>query len=323
MKRVLLWAVCALVLAASLILLFALERTAGHFYAEGVVMVTPRISDVRYHIPRARVDALAQHFPAHNIVGVSRSRQVLASDYRSAVGWIYQISPGYFDMYRLDFTQGTAPHRTTDIVLNEELAWQLFGNTVDVVGLEIQLNDAHTVGGIVQMGGETTAWRMATDEPVSTLYIRTEAHDPLASATAVRILRNHLGVNPDDYNIVDIDRVVQSIGIRARILLATVLAVASTLLFLQAWRTLRKHEYVETIMFSLCAGVVTVFFSVILNHILLWLPNPAAINISTLSYIFRPIGPVQLTRLSSFANTALAIGFISMAVLLKPLAGKL
>ena len=299
----------AFVLVASLFVILVLERQAKSHYADGVILVAPRIDDAWYHVPRARVDGLASFFPEHSIVGVTRNRQRLSADLHNAVAWVYHISPGYFDMYQVDFTEGRAQFYYDEIVLNKPLAWQLFGNTENVVGLRVVLlGEVYTVCGVVHKGDGPAAWRIASDEMAMALYVRANEHDPLAVATARRILSDHLFVNPDDYYVIDVGRVAGSMGIRARILVVFVLLAIATGVLICSFAMIRRRRDLICILhfggFCMCVAIV----AAILNGVLAWLPNPAVIDVSMFGYVFFPAASVYLAGLSMLVNVVFVVG---------------
>jgi hypothetical protein len=303
MKRRLLAIAAVLMLAASFISMLTFERLAGRYYTDGVVIVTPRIDDVRYRMHRGWIDGLAPHFPGHTIVGVVRTRSDLTTYYRRATAWVYHHSAGYFALRRAEFIEGTTADAPGEIVMNEALAWQLFGNTRNIAGLEVQLgHGTYVLRGITDIGYEPTAWRIAAAEPVSTLYVRADGHDPLAAATTRHIMSSHLFLNPLNYYITQVDRAVQSMGIRARILLAIVLIGTAAISLLNARR-------MKMLLFISAISAAALIFT--LNAIIAWLPNPEAIDTSLFAYIMRPNSPEQIALLSWRANVGFVAGVMA------------
>ena len=342
-KKWILMIVGAFVLGVSFFVILALERQARSYYVDGVVLVTPRIDDAWYHVPLTRVDDLVPFFPEHNIVGVARNKQRLSTDLHNTVAWVYHTSQRYFELYQVDFTEGTAQFHYNEIVLNKSLAWQLFGNTENVVGLRVILmGEAYTVCGVVSKGDEPAAWRItippdidafapenisdiehfrggesinvsrncyiARDGMVTALYIRANEHDPLAIATARHILSNHLFINPDYYYVIDIGRVAGSIGIRARVLAVFVLLAIAASVLIRLFAMIRGRRYLICILYIIGLSVCAFIVATILKGILTWLPNPATIDINMFVYIFSPAAPLYLVRLNLLVNVAFAVG---------------
>jgi len=220
------------------------------------------------------------------------------------------------------------------IVLNEALAWRLFGGG-DIVGLPVEINQRpYTVTGVVRQGrherGGYMAWMPRGTSPVplpaTALYILAHNYN-LVDAAAVTwggmgILAAQLR-NPDDYSIVDINRYVEAIGLRHRIFMYILWLYVLILLIGVCIRKQKKLNLRVVVSYILpVSGILVTSFILFtgVNDILYWLPNLAVPGTSVLGSItnigvlppdgYLSFGLRQLAALNRMANIAWIIGAV-------------
>ncbi|MCL1878981.1 MAG: ABC transporter permease [Defluviitaleaceae bacterium] len=299
------------ILAGCLGFLFYSYVVAGRYFAHDVIYIAPRTNESRLFFDVADVEILAISYPEYSFAPVSRSSARVASSTHEASATVINTNAAYFDMHAMDFIEG---HRGT--VINKALAWRLFGACEGITGLAITVNDVqHTVTGIVRQCADYTVWFSGEiSAPVSSLYIL--APDPLAESQARTMLETYLRGN-SEYAVVDINRFVQSINIRHRILLYPVWATAFVIFLIRA---LKQKSALPLVGAMLCLIVLWGA-----RDILFWLPNLSAPSTSLFTEIttigalppdvYLSAGMLRLSQLSRNANIALiagAVGYVNL-----------
>jgi hypothetical protein len=207
MRRIIFVICNLLVLAASIVFIFYAYAAAGRYFARGVIYVAP-LSNAQFFSP-ANVELLQISFPNYTISAASHTTGHIASSSQEVSATVFYVNASYFQKHSMDFAEGNH----TGIILNEALAWRLFGATENIPGLAVRLGEnEYIVSGVVrQNAGGYTAWvshnPTASNMPVSSLYIHTPNH-PLAKYSARHMLLYYLHRNPAEYVIIEINRFV-------------------------------------------------------------------------------------------------------------------
>ncbi|MCL2499633.1 MAG: ABC transporter permease [Defluviitaleaceae bacterium] len=215
-----------------LVFIAALVATAGcyslakRYFVNDIYFIAPLLNESRLHFSQSDIEPLRFSFPDYTIVPASRGNILVSTPVQQEPATVIYTEGYYFEMYFMNFLEGSHWHSHGDlnnIVINEALAWRLFGG-VDVIGLEVGINGiSHVIIGVVRQGKAradslNTAWmplRTATEGlPVTTLYIQAHEYNSLnAELDTQKMLRDHIRKNPGEYAIVDINRYVKNIGI--------------------------------------------------------------------------------------------------------------
>jgi hypothetical protein len=191
-------------------------------------------------------------------------------------------------------------------VLNEALAWYLFGSS-NIVGLTVTIRDSiYTVSGVVRQGNSgLAAWIPITDQEATAIYL---SPYPYHQIDAVSQTLRQLNFDPalPSYSLVDIGMYTESIAVRFRLLLY---AFWLSLLFL-----LPFNRYLSVIAgLAICVSVAVGVYD-----ILRWLPNlsnttflnaVAAVDLFPADFNMS-YGLMQLNQLNSYANYVLVAGML-------------
>ena len=299
---------------------FYLYQSSGRYLQRDMLFVVPLRADGQDLLTDDVRQIPGIFLESRGSIPVSRG------DIRS-VSEIIFCNAGYFSLHFMNFIEGGPWHDLEDdrniIVLNEALAWYLFGGN-DITGLTVELTDGpYSVIGVVRLGGARhMAWTPVSDRslPVSAMYFRPYPYNPLNARTeAVRLLDEHYIF---DFAIVDINRFVESIKVRYRILLYSMWLWIVLLMLQTGIKGEKKWLLVAAIPI---AGAV--FFGI--YDILTWLPNIANPDISltgTLSNIGElppdslfPYGVYRLSFVNRIANyvwVAGTAGFLNLVFIL-------
>jgi len=316
MKKIILVSASMLLVLGCLLAGFVFHIQAGRYFTNGVVYVAPRLNYSYFHFDTESITNLTSRFPGFIIAPESRSRAQVSTAMQDVVAGVVYTNAYYFGMHNLDFVDGDA----SAVVVNSSLAWRLFGTLENTAGNIVWINDrSFFVSGVVKQGGPYTVWVVNDylDEPVFALYIIARNPDPLTAYRARDMLTFPLWRNPADYAIVNVDRFVESIGMRNRVLLYITLLLFAVACLWFAWRKCKGWGAA----FCFTAGMVAFIFVVFgVHNILSWLPNMAntsLFEIMTGRAGFPPDGylPYGLRRLNVFnryANYVFVVGIAGL-----------
>ena len=211
-----------LLVVGSLALGFYAYQAASRYFAPDVVFVAPFRGDDYFSVDNIRI--------IPNASLENRGRVTISRNDRRVITPVIFCEADYFSLHIKNFIEGAPwPESENDvpnIVLNEALAWYLFGG-IDIVGLTVRVDDEfHRVTGVVRQSGNAyMAWLpigTTRTQPirVTAMYLMPHPYSPInARAEAVSLLGNR---NISEYAIVDINQYIENMHMRHRVLLYAV-----------------------------------------------------------------------------------------------------
>jgi hypothetical protein len=250
----------------------------------------------------------------------------------------------YFMLHHMDFVAGGAWfgwNYERFIVLNEALAWRLFGG-LDAVGLTVWVHEQpFTVCGVVRQekraDGNARVWlpmeagvALGIGSVVSAFYIQAHDYNEVDIVIHARqLVQGHPYGHPEGYAIVDVNRYAESMGVRMNVLLCLIGLVICIWLFISAFGIADKNRALA-VLYGLFGAAIAVLLILGINDILQWLPamgNPDT-KVS-LFEVFTNIGVLPpdyylsygLARLGrfniivNFAWVVSAVGLVGLLVL--------
>jgi len=330
MKKIIFAAVSMLILAGSIGFGFYANAAAERYFARDVVYIAPRINESRLHFNISDVELLEISFPDYAIAATARSGARIVSSLQETSATVIYTNAAYFNMHSINFIEGNHAGENS-IIINEALAWRLFGATENITELTVWIDDVQfIIAGIVRQGESHTSWipREAGSQNmlVTALYIKPNSPNPLAEYQARTILSDHLHKNPVEYSIIEINRFVESIGIRHQLLLYLVWLSALIFFLRKIFVMLTKKLFSRILIFSAAGAVFCLYVLWGVNDILLWLPNLSVIDSSLFEVIFTvnalppdvylSAGLLRISQLSRYGNYAFITGIIGFVSLL-------
>jgi hypothetical protein len=277
-------------------------HAANRYFAKGTILIVPHMAQGHLNLEAA------SHIP-----GLSRESlgsTIISVWDRLAYTQAIFCDADYFSIHFLNFIEGGSWQglEANRIVLNEALAWYLFGSS-NIVGLTVTIQDSiYTVSGVARQGdGGFTAWLPITDQEATAIYLTPY---PYHRIDAVSQALRQLNFDPalPSYSLIDIGMYTESIAVRFRLLLY---AFWLLLLFLLPFKS---YGYLSGI-----AGIaICVIVAVGVYDILLWLPNlsnttflnaVAAVDLFPADFNMS-YGLMQLNQLNSYANYVLVAGML-------------
>jgi len=327
-----------LILVGSLGVGFFAYNSGRRHFADDVIYIAPLANENRLFFHSSSIEALEFLFPRFSFAAVGRYHGAVSSSTHTVFANIIYTNSAYFEMH-LDFIDGSRVFVDEySIIINEALAWRLFGTAENVVGLDVLFGGNFVVTGVVRQHRDAgyTAW-LSRDSalaamPVSSLYFRSNEPDPLALSQAHTMLVSHLHSNFDEYAVVNITRFVESMNVRTRLLLYLVLASVLVFFLRRAWPRFKfiekkpLREIFQLVAFSLAGAMLFAYILWGVNGILLWLPNLSSPSVSLFEEIssagvlppdvYLSAGLLQIARLNRIVNAAFIAGMISYVNLL-------
>jgi hypothetical protein len=301
---------------------------AGRYFVRDVVFVAPMLNESRLHFTVEDIERLRFSFPDYTIVTESRSNALIEASVSSEMTTVIYTDTVYFNIHAMEFLDGGYWHTqemSNGIMVNEILAWRLFGNT-QAVGLVATVDGKpFTVVGVVRQGGAAesvnTAWIPQTAAnaalPVTALYIQAYHYNTLNIAVDTQLmLAEHLRKNTDDYAIADINRYVEGIWVRNQILLCMVWACVLFIFIKSAIKYFIGKNWLAFGLFLGMCAVLCFFIVTGINGILSGLPHTAIGNINALppegylSFGMRRLG--QLNRYANYVGIAGAVALVNI-----------
>jgi len=332
-KRLILFVVLnMLVIIGSLVVGFYSHNRARRYIAPDVIYIAPRLNENHLHFSTADVDIFDRSLPNMTVVAESRGSALVTVSFQSVVTSVIYTDPSYFAVHSLDFIEGGHWHGTggSGIVLNQALAWRLFGSIENITGVPIWIGErVYVVTGVVWQSSESRymAWmsRGARDLPVTALYIQPAASYPLAIYLVRGVMSNQ---RLSDYSIVDINRFIEGMNIRNRILLYILWICMLIFLARYAWQRilLGEKKVIKYLVLPFAGIVLCIYVLWGINDILMWLPNlsnPYTSVFESISGVgllppegYLPYGLMRVGRLSRFVNYAFIAGMAGFVSLL-------
>ena len=273
-----------MLLAASFAIGLYAHHAAGRYFANDTLLVTEAYNN--------------------NAALAMQSSRIITKGNRQAYSYVIFCNPAYFDIHFMHFIEGGAWHISENnlqlVILNEALAWYLFGGA-NITGMVVEIDDTFfKIIGVVRQGSEYMAWLPNGGKS--------------RAATSVYLHRDYRVYGQDNI-ILDVDRYIESIGRRFRVLLYVVLLYLA-IIFLK-----RKTTP------SILAGAAICLVIIIgVNNFLLWLPNLSAgfaklladlTNIGILpNGDYLSYGLRQMVLLNGIANFVWLLGFVGLSNLI-------
>ena len=325
------------------------HEAAKKYFSHDIIYIAPYKNETRLLFDINEIDTLKRRFHNYEFSIESRAGAILKTHTHQAAATVIYTDAAYFSMHFINFTEGRRWQENTDaIMLNEALAWKLFGGG-NITGLTVNINDRpYTITGVARQEargtGEYTAWMPMpqdraggqTRQPglhgVNALYIRANNYNLVDIGVNTNEMLKLLRRNPDGYAIVDINRFIEAIGMRSRLLLSvfwlftliTALRILISKVLYISSHELNKANLrlgISVIMPILITLTALYALYTGVNAFLYWLPNPAASDSPVLFSIFNigrlppevylSYGLKRLVWLNRIGNISWAVGVVS------------
>jgi len=331
-----------LVLSGALVVCTYAYTAANRYFAPDTVFMTTIGST---HPHTHNIDAVRQIFHDYTVTASSRGVAVVSTPSHVLTVPVTYTDSDYFAIHLLNFSQGAAwQDETYSIVLNEALAWRLFGTT-DIVGAPVFIDDRpHIVTGVVRpfVMGDYMAWMPFSVQqaplPITAMYARARYYNPVDAAVhSQRMIRTQFGM-VSEYVVVDINRFTRSINMRARGFMYLLWLYGLVLLvrFVIKRAPTFTQENIKSIIKTIglpALGILIVSYILLtaVTDVLYWLPNLGIQGVSViesftnigvlppdehLSYGLRRLG--WFNRMANLAWVVGAVAFVNFIFVPQP-----
>ena len=312
MLRVVVAFICIIIASSMLIVGFNAQKDARRLFSQNVVYIAPLYDDTTLFFSAAYVERLRTNFPQYEISHLSSGSAMIHSQINQARASVVFTSHGYYNAHFLYFREGAPPMDFSNaVLLSELLAWRLFGG-FNVVGVIVWIHgEPFVVSGVVKgdnMG--YTAWLPQSADramQITSLIVRFPYYNAVTSRVVPREMLG--GRNLAEYMILDINRFVEAINLRNRLILYFVWLVLLTWVLGKSYRFYRSSLQEDVInknvnefrlknttgsirkfvVLSFAAGFAFLSVYVIFTgaiDILIALPNFALADESFMNYLF-------------------------------------
>jgi hypothetical protein len=326
------------VLVAALIFAMIAANRADSFFDRNIVYMTPIINDNRFHFSVEDISQLKERTNAERLAVKTISSGFLRAGYSTALSRIIYTNSDYFSLRNFSFLSGGGwtleQENANVIVLNDIMAWRLFGSN-DVVGKEIFLfGEFYTIIGVVEQenarANESVAYIPLNPaigaRSISSVLLQPSNYERLGANNNVRGFLRESGRNERDYYITDLSGYISNIVLNFNILLFIVGVYLMVVLILNFYKLLRHNPINKKTLPKLAVLLVVVVIGVVLAVRIVsfdfWLPHSGSgrvadvINALTNSGNFPSdsylCGGLQaLVGLNRQANIALVAGLIA------------
>jgi hypothetical protein len=280
------------VLIAALIFAVIAANRADSFFDRNIVYMTPIINDNRFYFSVEDISQLDELTNAERLAVKTIGSGFLRAGYSTAFSRIIYTNSDYFSLRNFSFLSGGGwileQENANVILLNEILAWRLFGSN-DVVGEEIYLfGEFYTIIGVVEQesaeANENVAYIPLNPaigaRSISSILLQPSNYDRLGTHDIIREFLFESGRNERDYYITDLSGYIGNIVLNFNILLFIVGVYAMVVLTLNFYKLLRYNPINKKTLPKLAVLLVVVVIGIVLAVRIIsfefWIPHSEA-----------------------------------------------
>lgn len=309
---------------------------AEKYINKDVFYVAPIVSDNKYYFTADELKELAV-LPVR-LASISLDRAAVNF---SAYAQIIYTNSDCFALNNSRFVRGGpwASDQDNVIIINESLAWQVFGSP-DVLNSTVDLADKnYTIIGVTKeervSGDNCVAYlpfaSFSGQREVSSIFIEFLEYDRLRPADDLKSWLRAINKDPRDYYLTDLNRYLENIGNKYKILLVLIGLYIIAVLIINSYKLLknrhgRNRKLPQLIlMISALLALDLLFIIILLKGLSLdiWIPHTAGGRMTEvirtiLGTDFLPAKEyllpnlARIARLNANANMALTLGAVAL-----------
>ncbi len=302
-----------------------------------VFYISPVINDDRYYFDINDLDEFKEVYNPVEIAYTSLCKGLINYKNYTVYSKIIYTNSSYFSMNNIQFVGGGAwpsYSKNKNIIINKSLAWQLFGS-VDVVGKEVSVsNESRTIIGIMDQKDISKDDCFAylpvntLDNPrMSNVFVKVSNYNKLTPHDNISNWLEKTGRNQRDYYITDMNRYVESIGIKYKILILIIGIYTSAVIVINSWKLVKnnrlnfKNIVAFSVLFASDLFIVVVLVKSI--SIDIWVPHSEGGRLNELirvitnsdflpsqEYLSESLNAIS--KLNTCANTALVFCTVAL-----------
>lgn len=207
------------VLIAAAITCIIISSVAGRYIAKDVFYLAPVLNDAQYYFSTEDLEELQAACQPLSVAAISLSSSMVDSGNFSAYSKIIYTDSPLFALNNIQFSSGAGwpAHQKNDnlAVINESLAWQLFGS-LDAVDKTIAVD-----GKVCAVAGVTTQKEISRDDcaaylpqdwqQISAVFIQVDNYNKLGSALEIEVWLESIHKDKRDYFITDMNSYLENV----------------------------------------------------------------------------------------------------------------
>ena len=243
----------AVVLACVIICVAASSEAGKHFDGD-VFYIAPVINDNRFYFSIDELEAMASEVEADKFAFMSVDSSIVSVGDYQVFSRVVHTNSEYFQLNHMQFAQGGGWQAQGEgenvAVVNESLAWQLFGS-VSVVGNKLSFHgEDFVIVGVIRQESvsrdDGSVYMPMNPEPggriISSAFLklsgsRLSAYSALGEAFWV------IGKAIRAYHVTDVDSFVDNIGLKYKLLVFFIGAYAAAVIVINSYRFIMSGQY--------------------------------------------------------------------------------
>ena len=325
----------AAIIGISILMGIIISSEAEKYIDKDVYYIAPVINDEKYFFNTEDIDEFKEVYSPAKIALERVSREIISYGNYNVYSQVAYTSSDYFSLNNIMFTGGGAwlnGSENRSIVINESLAWQLFGS-LDAVGKNVFVSgENRTVTGItaqkkVSKDNAAAFLPALYEQRASAVFIKVSDYNKLAPYNNISSWMKKSGLNQQDYYVTDMNRYLDGITIKYKLIVFGVGIYMAAILIINSWKLLRNNR----LNFRNIAGFAALFavdlflIAVLLRGISpdIWVPHSTGGRMDEIINAITNNGSLpfrdyltsslkELSQLNAYANTALAFGVAAL-----------
>lgn len=216
------------------------------------IYVAPVIGDNTFYFSTDELDTVARALYAYKIAYFSAGREPVSAGIITAAPRVIYTNSDFFELYNVRFAYGSGWRQGMEgervAVVNESLAWQLFGN-VDVTACKISLSgETYAIIGII--------WQERVSKDAAVLYvpmnpasgdrcissILMKTSDKLDAYNRLDAALADIGKSLADYYLTDVGQFIENISLKYRMLVFVVGIYVAATIVINSYKLLRQKS---------------------------------------------------------------------------------
>jgi len=327
------------VLLASVIACIFVSSEAGKHADKNIFFIAPKINDSAFYFDIDETEKLQAASNAGNYSYLSLGKGNVSASVMNSHSRIIRTNSDYIQLNNIRFAHGGAwsgaGEKENVAIVNEPLAWNLYGG-VGIVDMQVNIyNETYTIVGVIAQesispedGAIYVPMNPAPGERrISGVYLKITDYNRLGTPNDIGEAFRDIKKNPGDYYITDINRFVENIGLNHKLLIVFAGIYAAAIIVINSYKLLRRSK-INRKSLLLLAGVLVldvVFIVLLLRGVLFeaWIPHGGGSRFADiLSAVtnngFLPPGEYltdglkALAELNRYANIALVAGTVAL-----------
>jgi hypothetical protein len=332
------------IVIAAVIAGVAVSSEAEKYIGKDVFYIAPAINDSKHYFSGGEVEELQSVCPPQRLAVISLDSAMISYGDFSVNAKTIFTSSDCFALNNIQFSDGGAwgvgGEKENSIIINESLAWQLFGSLNAADQAVTAGNELYTVAGVARQGriarDNCFAYLPAASQPggqgIGSVFLQVSVYDKLSPQLQISAWLEAIFKNPGDYYITDLNRYLENIALKYKLLLMLIALYVAAVIAINSYRLVKYHYSPDknlakpAIMLSIILVLDVTLIVVLLNAVSvdIWLPHSAGSRLGELLRAITNSGYLppteyllpnlaEISKLNAYANVMLVMGVVGLA----------